>query len=168
MGITAAISVTETYAAGTRGIVGMPHAVGDIYWFNGKKAYMFVQANGAITGDGYVVSIDESYQAVMLDTDTAATVAEGQLVGVAETAFADNEYGWVQVFGPCGIRSEQDALANAKLGPTAAAGQVDDAGAVGSKYIDGMHFGTATGGTATVNATGFLIWPKLALVGTYA
>lgn len=135
--------------------------------FNGKE-YIFVQANGAITGDGYVVSIDESYQAVMTDTDVAASVAEGQLVGVAECAFVDNDYGWVQVFGACGIRSEQDAAANAKLGPTADAGQVDDAGSVGSKFFDGMHFGTATGGADAVNTTGFLNYPRIALVGTYA
>lgn len=132
------------------------------------KEYIYVQANGAITGDGYVVSIDEAYQATMTDTDVAASVAEGQSVGVAEAAFADDEYGWVQVYGACGIRSEQEAAANAKLGPTADAGQVDDAGATGSAYFDGMHFGTATGGEDAVNATGFLNYPKIALVGTYA
>ncbi len=132
------------------------------------KVYVYVQANGAITGDGYVVSIDESYQAVMTDTDTAATVAEGQSIGVAEVAFADDDYGWVQIYGACGVRSEQDALANAKLGPTADAGQVDDAGSVGSAYIVGMHFGTATGGADAVNATAFINYPRIELVGTYA
>lgn len=144
------------------------HGLGDLYADSNGNVWVYVQANGAITGDGYVVAVDESFQAAMTDTDTAATVAEGQSVGVAAAAFADNEYGWVQIYGACGIRSEQDALANAKLGPTADAGQVDDAGAAGSKYFEGMHFGTATGGADAVNSTGFINYPRIALVGTYA
>ena len=99
----------------------------------------------------------------------AATVAEGQSVGVAECAFDDDDYGWIQVFGPCGIRTEQDAAANGKLGPTADAGQVDDASATaGQKYIQGMTLGTATGGADAVNTTGWLNYPIIQLVGTYA
>ena len=147
---------------------GRGFGLGNQYRSNDGRIYVYVQANGAITGDGYVVSIDEAYQATMVDTDVAATVAEGQAVGVAETAFADNDYGWVQVYGACGIRTEQDAAANGKLAPTADAGQVDDAGAAGTKYIDGMVVNTATGGADAVNATGFLNFPKIALVGTYA
>lgn len=142
--------------------------LGTVMWSGDGKAYVYGQANGAVTGDGYVVSFNEAWDATMIDTDTAATTAEGNLVGVAEAVFTDNQYGWFQIFGPCGIRSEQDALANSKLGPTADAGQVDDAGSVGSAYIRGMHFGTATGGADAVNATGFLNWPQMAIVGTYA
>lgn len=133
--------------------------LGTIAWGIGK-AYIYVQANGAITGDGYVVSITSAFQATMIDTDVAATVLEGTKVGVADCAFADDEYGWAQVYGPCGIRSEQDALANSKLYATADAGQVDDAPAAG-KFINGMHFGTATGGADAVNATGRLNWPTV-------
>lgn len=129
-------------------------ALGDIAWIGGK-AYQYVQANGAITGDGYVVTIDETFQAAMLSTSNDA---EGDHAGVAETAFANDEYGWVQVYGACGIRTEQDALANAFLGPTADAGQVDDAAATGL-YIHGMVLGTATGGADAVNTTGFISWP---------
>ena len=167
-GPNAKLAFDQTYAEGTRGVVAQPHRLGTVQWSEDGKAYVFVQANGAITGDGYVCSIDESYQAVMTDTDTAATVAEGQMVGVAETDFANDDYGWLQIFGACGVRSEQAALANSKLGPTADAGQVDDAGSVGSAYFEGMHFGTATGGADAVNATGFLNWPRIQLVGTYA
>lgn len=124
------------------------------------KVYIYLQANGAVTGDGYVVSYKQDFDAIMTDTDTAATVAEGRFVAVAECAVADNEYFWGQVYGPCGIRSEQDALANAKLYATADGGQVDDAPAAG-KYIHGMHFGTATGGADAVNTTGFLNWPTI-------
>jgi len=126
----------------------------------GGKVFVYVQANGAITGDGYVVAITSAFQATMTDTDVAATILQGTKIGVVDAAFADNDYGWAQVYGPCGIRSEQDAAANAKLYATADAGQVDDAAATGL-FINGMHFGTATGGADAVNATGRLNWPTI-------
>lgn len=147
---------------------GKGFKVGDRARTHDGKEYVFVQANGVITGDGYVVSIDEAYQAVMVDTDVAATVAEGQICGVAETAFADDDYGWVQIYGACGIRTAASAEANDKLSATATAGQVDHAGAAGANYIQGMVTNTATGGAAAVNTTGFLTYPVLALIGTYA
>ena len=133
-------------------------ALGDLGTTHDGKVYIYVQANGAITGDGYVVSLDYAFQATMVDTDVAATILQGNKVAVADVAFADNEYGWVQVYGPCGIRSEQDALANSKLKGTADAGQIDDAAATGI-FINGMHLGVATGGADAVNTTGFLNWP---------
>lgn len=133
--------------------------LGDVAWVKGK-AYKYIQANGAITGDGYVVSWKGNvFDAAMGDTDTAATVAEGVEVGVVECVFADNEYGWAQVYGACGIRTEQDATTG-KLAFTADAGQVDDAPAAG-KFINGMRLGTATGGADAVNATGWLYWPTV-------
>lgn len=138
--------------------------LGTVMWGIGK-AYIYVQANGAITGDGYVVTIDEAFQATMVTTSNDAL---GDKVGVVDTAFADNEYGWAQVYGPCGIRTEQDAAANARLAATADAGQVDDAGATGTLYIEGMVLGTATGGADAVNTTGSLNWPAFSTVGTYA
>lgn len=157
----------EARALGTAVNVHPEFELGTVVWGVGK-AYMYVQANGAITGDGYVCSIEPDFQATMVDSDTAATIAEGLLVGVADTAFADNDYGWVQIFGPCGIRTEQDAAAHGKLAPTADAGQVDDAGATGSAYIAGMIVNTATGGADAVNTTGFINFPRIELVGTYA
>lgn len=132
--------------------------LGTMLMGQGGKIYIYLQANGTVTGDGYVVSFQEDFDAAMIDTDTAATVTEGRNVAVAECAVADNEYFWGQVYGPCGIRSEQDAAADAFLGPTADAGQVDDAAATGN-YIAGMVFGTATGGADAVNTTGYLRWP---------
>lgn len=147
---------------------GNGFALGDIVCLPNGKKYVYVQASGAITGDGYVCSIDEAYQAVMVDTDTAATVAEGQLVGVAETAFANDEYGWLQIYGACGVRTLALAAANVKLSATATAGAVDDGGVTGGNYIDGMVVNTATGAAAAVNATCFLNHPKMAVIGTYA
>jgi len=147
---------------------GKGFGLGDRIETSDGKVYVYVQASGAITGDGYVVSIDEAYQAVMVDTDTAATVAEGQAIGVAEAAFADDEYGWVQVYGACGVRTLANAAANVKVSATATAGVVDDGGSTGGNYIDGLVLNTATGGAAALNTTGWLNYPKIALIGTYA
>jgi len=163
-------NVTESCTSDELLSKGDAHSLGDRWATHGGKEYVFVQANGAITGDGYVVSIDEAYQAVMVDTDTAATVTEGDSIGVAETDFADNDYGWVQIYGACGIRTEQDAAANTRLGPTADAGQVDDAGVTAgtSKFIEGMVLHTATGGADAVNTTGFITYPRMRVVGDVA
>lgn len=139
--------------------------LGTLLWGQGGKAYVYAQANGAITGDGYAVVLDEAFQAALL---TASNDSLGDKVGVVDVAFADEEYGWVQVYGPCGIRSEQDALANGRLAATAVGGQVDDAGSVGTAYVEGMVLGTATGGADAVNTTGSLNWPTVSTVGTYA
>lgn len=162
------VKVDEAYSSDEMKASGKGFALGNRYESTDGKVYVFCQADGAITGDGYVVSIDEAFQAIMTDTDTAATVAAGKRVGVAECAFDDNDYGWVQIYGPCGIRTEQDAAANGKLAPTADAGQVDDAGSVGTKFVEGMYLGTATGGADAVNADGYINYPYIALVGTYA
>jgi hypothetical protein len=123
--------------------------------------YVYVQlGTGGVTGDGYVCSFGDDYQAIMTATGTAASILEGDWIGVAEGAGANDDYGWLQIFGACGIRSEASALANKKIGPTSTAGQVDDAAATGI-FINGLHFGTATGGAAAVNATGFLNFPTL-------
>ena len=157
--VDAARSATEIAQEGRGGFT-----LGSRLETHDGKVYVYVQANGAITGDGYVCSMDEAYQAVMVDTDTAAIVALGQAVGVAEVAFADNDYGWLQIYGPAGIRTEQDALANNKLAATADAGQVDDAGAIGTQYIAGMVLNTATGAADAVNTTGWLNYPVMSIV----
>lgn len=139
--------------------------LGTMLFGQGGKVYVYCQASGAITGDGYVVTMDEAFQAAML---TASNDALGDKIGVVDCAFADNEYGWVQVYGPCGIRTEQDALANSRLAATSDAGQVDDASTVGTLFIEGMVLGTATSTSDAVNTTGSLNWPAISMVGTYA
>lgn len=135
--------------------------LGTMMWGQGGKCYVYVQASGAITGDGYVVVLDEAFQAAMVSTSNDVL---GDKIGVVDVAFADNDYGWAQVYGPCGIRTEQDAAANGRLTATADAGQVDDAGAAGTLYIQGMIVGTATGGADAVNTTGSLNWPVFSTV----
>lgn len=129
---------------------------------DGAKGYIYVQANGAITGDGYVCDIDvSSFDAAMSTTTTTAPgTGAGKPVGVARAAFADNEYGWLQVFGVGTVRVAASCAAYTILNSTATAGQIDDDATASAEVIDGIVLDTANGGSAGTVA-GFLNWPKV-------
>lgn len=129
---------------------------------NGTKGYVYVQANGAITGTGYVCDIDSSSgdAAMSTTTTTAPAAGAGKQVGVARTAFADNEYGWLQVYGQGVVRVAASAAAYTLLNSTATAGQIDDDATAGAEVIDGIVLDVANGGAAGTVA-GFLNWPKV-------
>jgi len=105
--------------------------------------FVFVQADGAI--DQYAfVKIEADGQAAMLTTTNAGS--NGLLVGVAQVAFADNEYGWVWVGGlngggaGKGIKGKLAAsyVAKANLNTTATAGVADDASTTKIAYVVGL------------------------------
>ena len=60
---------------------------------DGTKIYQYVQASGSM-GKNKVAQIRPNYQAVVSTTERP-----GASLGVTEVAFANNEYGWLQVFG---------------------------------------------------------------------
>lgn len=146
-------SLTEPMSGSELLASGKGFGLGDRYVSHDGKEYVFVQASGAITGAGYVVIIDETYQAAMVSTSNDDY---GDIIGVAGAAFDDNDYGWVQIKGPCSIRVAASCAANADIGPTATAGQLDDA--AGALVIDGITLTTANGGSAG-NAAGVLNYP---------
>lgn len=120
--------------------------LGSIYEHQ-DAVYMYVQANGAI--DQYdLVTLDADFQAVAGTTTTSGARPTG--CGLAQLAFADNEYGWVAI-GPfpesAGIRV--NALANCaadvKLYTSATAGHVDDTAA---DLVAGLTLSAAVGGSA--------------------
>jgi hypothetical protein len=161
MGYAIGMKFDEWTSAAENTAGGKGFGLGDRVTTHDGKVYVYVKlGTGGVTGDGYVCSFGNDYLALMTDTDTAGSILEGDWIGVSEGAGAVDEFGWLQIYGGCGIMSEASALANKKLGPTGDAGQVDDAAAVGI-FINGMHFGTATGGADAVNTTGFLNFPTL-------
>jgi hypothetical protein len=116
------------------------------------KEFIYVQANGAITGAGYVCSVDETYQAVMVSTSNDAG---GNIVGVAGAAFADDDYGWLQIKGPCLVQVAASCAANVRLNTTATGGQIDDDGTATTFSIVGLVLTAARAaspGTATAMA----------------
>lgn len=130
-------SATAKFAVGTRATDSA----------NGKE-YIYVRADaGGVTGAGYVVLIDESYAADMIDTTNSGT-GFGQMVGVAPLAVTASYYFWAQIGGVANVRVAASAAANVALNTTATAGQLDDDGTSGSEDIDGLVLTTANGGAA--------------------
>lgn len=140
---------TSTLALGTAVNIAPPFKLGTRLKGAGGTEWVYVQASGAITGAGYVCTIDETYQAAMLSTSNDAG---GDLVGIPGVAFADNDYGWLQVLGPCVVRVAASCAANVGINTTATAGQLDDDGTAGSFDIDGLVLTTANGGSAATAA----------------
>jgi len=152
MGYVVGINPTQTVASLNE---GKGFALGTLGQDNEGNVYVYCQASGAITGEGYACFIDESFQAALLSTSNDDF---GDRVGIAPVAFADNEYGWVQVYGICNIQVAASAAANAVLMTTATAGQLDDT-ATGVS-VAGAILTTARGGTAGT-AAGFINWPTI-------
>ncbi|WP_299830673.1 hypothetical protein [uncultured Roseobacter sp.] len=156
-GPMAGVDFDGVYTAKTRGPAGTPFSLGQRMQDADGNEFVYVQADGAITGAGYVVVIDEAGQAVM---STNATALYGQQVGVVLTAFADDQYGWAQVFGTANIRVGANCGANAIITSTTTAGRLDDAAGAGTKTITGAVLTTANGGSAG-NAEGVLTYPTV-------
>lgn len=119
--------------------------LGDRHTGNDGSVWVYCQADGAITDDGYVVLLDEAFQADLIDTSNSDG-AFGQPVGVARVAFADNEYGWIQVSGTANIRVKANAAANTALNTSSTDGVLDDDAASGTEVVDGIIITTAAGG----------------------
>ena len=141
---------TETLTLGTAVNVYPPHELGTRMKGDNGSEWVYVQASG-------VVVIDEAWQAAMA---TNTTAVYGQQIGVAGTDFADDAYGWVQVFGTCDIRVSASAAANVQLASTTTAGQLDDAVGAGTKNIDGIALTTARAASAG-NAEGVITYPTV-------
>lgn len=62
----------------------------------GGKVWIYVQASGAIDQYDYA-TVDEAGQATK---GAKAGVDDNHKVGFAQVAFADNDYGWLQILGP--------------------------------------------------------------------
>jgi len=153
----AGIAFDKTFTARERSPRFPPFRLGQRMEGEDGKEYVYVQADGAITGAGYVAVIDENGQAAMA---TNTTAVYGQQIGVASVAFADDEYGWLQVFGTANIRVAASCAANVPITSTTTGGQLDDAAGAGTKTITGAVLTTANGGTAGT-AEGVLTYPTV-------
>ncbi|MEM9969521.1 MAG: hypothetical protein AAF762_00260 [Pseudomonadota bacterium] len=103
---------------------------------NGDE-FVYTQADGAIAATDVVI-ITEAGQADAIDTTNSAS-AIGTAVGVANVAFADNEYGWVQVRGATTANVGTSSAAGDKLNSTGTAGRLDDDGTSGAETVLGLY-----------------------------
>lgn len=128
---------------------------------NGYQEFIYGRASGAITAAGYVCVEATGFDFLMASTTTTAPGQQGpgSRVGVAQTALADNEYGWFQIYGKGSVRTLASAAKGTKLNTTATDGALDDDATAGAETIDGLVLGTATGGAAATNADALLSYP---------
>lgn len=130
---------------------------------NGYQEFVYGRANGAVTGAGYVCVEETGFDYAMINTTktTPGTAGFGSRVGVAQAVLADNEYGWFQIYGKGGVRTNALAAKGTRLNTTGTDGQLDDDATAGSEAIFGVVLGTATGAAAAVNADAMLVYPSV-------
>ncbi len=145
----------DEVAANGRGGTALGQTVTDS---DGRVYVRVMLGEDGVTGAGYVVTIDQNFEAVMLSTNNDA---DGDQVGVALGAGAEDDIGWVQVYGPASVMAAANAPANEFLGPAPTAGRLAAAAATGL-YVDGIVFRIPTGGVGGANESAFLTWPRVA------
>ena len=122
----------------------------------GVRSYQYARADGAVSV-GAVCIIDTDGTAVE-GTATLAPTHSGCPVGVAQTAIADDDYGWLQVDGPCDAIQSDGALS---VGETiwfgSTAGALSDTNTADCQ-IYGLKVDVLS---AAGNGTGFLTRPTV-------
>jgi hypothetical protein len=130
---------------------------------NGYQEFVYGRANGAVTGLGYmcVETTGFDFQLVTVTATTPGTAGYGSRCGAAQTALADNEYGWFQIYGKGSLRTLASAAIGTRLNSTATGGALDDDAGSGSEAIFGVVLGTATGGAAATNSDAIFVYPTV-------
>lgn len=127
---------------------------------DGSKWVYVVLSTGGTTGQGYVVTFNSAFTAVMMSNSVGAF---GDKIGVpCCSAALSGDYIWVQVYGIApNVRFNAASVINTALASTTTAGAIDDAVGNPTKNLPGIV------ATATVTGGGLfpceLNWP---VVGT--
>jgi len=148
------VDVDATLSLGTAVNVYPEWELGTRVMGAGGREYVYVQADGAISANDVVI-LTEAFQAEQIDTTNSAG-AIGDKVAVAPVDFADDAYGWVQIYGACTINVATSAAANTKLNTTGTAGRVDDDATSGAETILGL---VTTAAESSNEAAGMLNYP---------
>lgn len=136
------------------------HALGTMVEANDGTLFVYVQADGAISASD-LLTIDQAYQATRA---TIANAMTGLRLGVAQIAFADNEYGWVAVSGnPLSVNVSATSTLNVALYIGTTSGHVSTT--AGSATLAGIAFLTANASTAVAAFNATVSWPRLRLDG---
>lgn len=139
---TPALDQVTTVASG----VEPEFKVGTVVKATGNREYVYVQAAEAIVAFD-AIAIDAG-QASQLDATNAIT---GVDIGVAQQAFADNQFGFIQTRGPCSVNALASAVTDVQIFATATAGSVDDAGTVELRGIQLTETDGGGGGPVTAH-----------------
>ena len=126
--------------------------------YNGKE-YVFVQCNSAVAAYDMVHIPSDTFVAAGLTTALSAA-SEG--LGIAQYALASGDYGWIQIYGACKLKTLGSCAKSVKLYSTTTAGSLDDATA--SNYeIFGVQL-LSTNPSATASAmSAFISYAKVVI-----
>ena len=116
------------------------------------KEWVYLQADGAVQ-TGRVVTIGITGQA-----DRAADAADYGPLAVAAQDFADNEYGWFQVYGACQLDADGDVSAGDDISVDDGTDGEVTATATADSLIIGARVGARTG-AGLVDA--FIVYPAI-------
>lgn len=131
----------------------------------GYQEFVYMRANGAITGAGYAAVEQTLFDvAQMTDALTApGSSGPGSRVGSAMAAMADNDGGWFQIYGKGTIRTLASAAKGTRLNSTATSGCLDDDGTASLEQILGIVLMTATGGAQANNSDAIFNYPVVGI-----
>jgi len=130
------------------------HRVGTRYVNDLGYEYVYVHADGAIAQYDFAV-FDESFEAFKI---TAALAQSHPSGGVAQVAFADNDYGWLLTRGVGLVNVLANCAAEVQLYTSGTAGSLDDTDA-GHRAVIGIRLSASVGG-APASAACYLDNPK--------
>jgi hypothetical protein len=130
--------------------------LGDRHTDHDGKVWTYVQASAAIAQYDVVV-FDETYTTLAAPVSTSND-ARGDKLGVAAVAFADNEYGWLQIYGPTTLKVLGSCNPHVELTTTATGGSLDDATTSSLVVADGIVT-TAASVSAAAAQAGILNFP---------
>jgi len=134
-------------AGATRTTPGQEFALGEVARGDKGTEWIYIQAASAIAQYD-AVQIDENFSAQPAST-TTTDAARGDMIGIAQTAIASGEYGWIARRGTgLKVNAGASCAANTALNSTGTAGQLDDDASVGAEAIDGIVLSAANGGAA--------------------
>lgn len=102
-------------------------AVGTVQRGSDNTEFVYVRAAEALAAFAAVAIDTVTKEASELNATNAIT---GVDIGVAQQAFADNDFGWIQTRGALRVKGAASAVTDVQLFATAANGVVDDAGTV--------------------------------------
>ena len=111
--------------------------------------WQYVKAASAVALGAYVKISSDGLFTIAEGTTTLLPSTEPSLVGCAQVAFADNEFGWVCRSGSHLGKFAASCVQNVKIYTTATAGVVDD---TATTQILGLKLITTIVGAATVPA----------------
>lgn len=152
----AGVNLTQTIAGtGTSFNQGNQFALGTIVAAKDGQEYIYVHASEAITQYDFV-AVDEDFECAQL---TATEAGDGWQIGVAQTALADNDFGWVAIKGANLTGNVAGACAaDVALKTTSTGGVIDD-NTTGT-YIAGVVAVAANTYTTDHAVEVMLTWPR--------